>query len=491
MTARKLPVLTKVYWGVGQIGEGVKTSAFNSFLLFYYTQIIGVSATSVSIVLAIAVIFDAISDPLTGSISDGFKSRWGRRHPFMAASAAPMAICLFLLFSPPSGMSDFFYCFWALIFAVAVRTFLTLYHIPHLALGAEMARDYADRNSLFSFGLFFGAVAGYGFYFIMLSTFFAPQPGLSNGMYNPEGYSQMAASAGIIAFIAIMLCVWGTRKEIPYLQQDVPDKAPLSYQRVFNELSMAFSSPSYRSIFFGLMLSTVVLAVEAAFTPFMGVHFWGLETNQLKWIPVAIVLGLPLGTILAANLAKVVDKKWCLIIPAIITTINVNVLIVLRLLEVFPDNGHWIILPLLVGQSFISAVVAPVVFITINSMFADISDELELSTGSRQEGIIYSARAFAAKAAAAIGMVVGGVALDIIAFPEKAVPGQVDAQVIFNLGLVQGPATSIFMLAAIASYTGYKLSRKRHSEIVSQLNQRQALQPQIEANTSDGATATS
>lgn len=481
MTARKLPVLTKFYWGIGQVGEGVKNAAFNSFLLFYYTQIIGVSATSVSIVLAIAVILDAVSDPLTGSISDGFKSRWGRRHPFMAASAAPMAVCLFLLFSPPAGMSDFFYCLWALIFAVAVRTFLTLYHIPHLALGAEMARDYSDRNSLFSFGLFFSALAGYGFYFSMLSTVFAPQPELANGMYNAEGYSQMAASAGIVAFIAIMLCVWGTRKEIPHLQQQVPDKEPLSYQRIISELTVAFSSPSYRSIFFGLMLATVVLAVEAAFNPFMGVHFWGLETSQLKWVPIALIFGLPLGSLLAANLAKVVDKKWCLIIPAAITTVNVNVLIVLRLLDVFPDNGHWIILPLLIGQSFISGIVAPVVFITINSMFADISDELELATGSRQEGIIYSARAFAAKAAGAIGMVVGGIALDLIAFPEKAVPGQVDEQVIFNLGLVQGPATSIFMLAAIASYAGYKLSRERHADIVNQLKQRQT-QQQPQAN---------
>ena len=172
---RFLPIRLKLFWGIGQIGEGVKNSAFNSFLLFYYNQILGVSATLTSIALAIAIVFDAISDPVAGSVSDRFQSRWGRRHPFMFASAAPLGITLFLLFFPPDGMSELFYFGWVLVFAVSVRTFLTLYHIPHLALGAEMATDYNDRNSLFSFGLLFGAAAGYGFYFAMLTLVFPPQ----------------------------------------------------------------------------------------------------------------------------------------------------------------------------------------------------------------------------------------------------------------------------------------------------------------------------
>ncbi len=474
VSVRILPISTKIFWGIGQVGEGVKNAAFNSFLLFYYNQILGVSATLVAAALAIAVLFDAISDPLAGSISDRHESRWGRRHPFMAASAIPMGVTLFLLFAPPSGMSEMFYFGWVMVFAIAVRTFLTLYHIPHLALGAEMARDYADRNVLFSFGLLFGAVAGYGFYFLVLTFFFAPQPDLPNGMYNAAGYPKMAASAALLAVVAILLCVWGTRKEIPYLVKALPAKTPLSPARLFNELKVAFSSPSYRSIFLGLILGTLVLSVEGAFTSFMGIHFWGLETDQLRWIPVAVLVGLPVGALVAGNLARIFDKKWCLIIPAAIAIINSNVLIVLRLFEVLPANGHWVILPLLINQSFIGAVIVPVVYITINSMFADISDELELMTGERQEGIIYSARAFAGKAASALGTMLGGVALDLIAFPKNAMPGSVDSEVIFRLGLVQGPLTSIFTLGGLALYLGYKLSKSRHDEIVRELMERKA-----------------
>ena len=142
-----------------------------------------------------------------------------------------------------------FYFGWVLFFAIAVRNFLTLYHIPHLALGAEMATDYTDRNALFSNGLFFSALAGYGFYFFTLTFYFPPSAELPNGMYNADGYALLSATAGIIAFCAIVLCVWGTRREIPNLSKAAPSAENLSLKRIYGELKVAFSSQSYRSVF--------------------------------------------------------------------------------------------------------------------------------------------------------------------------------------------------------------------------------------------------
>lgn len=107
-------------------------------------------------------------------------------------------------------------------------------------------------------------------------------------------------------------------------------------------------------------------------------------------------------------------------------------------------------------------------------MFADIADELELATGQRHEGIIYSARAFAGKVAATLGLIVGGIVLDFIAFPRQALPGTVDPDVIFNLGLIQGPGTSIFVMAALLLYTRYRLNQKRHAEIMAELHIRRS-----------------
>ena len=161
---RKLPLSSKLGFGVGQMAEGVKTTVFNTFVLFYYNQIIGISATLTALALGFAVFFDALSDPVAGYLSDRTRSRWGRRHPWIVASALPFGLSLALLFNPPDGMGDYFYFTWLLAASIAVRLFLTLYHVPHLALGAEMAHDYVDRTRVFGYGTVFSYIGGFGFW---------------------------------------------------------------------------------------------------------------------------------------------------------------------------------------------------------------------------------------------------------------------------------------------------------------------------------------
>ena len=98
---RRVPLATRVLFGVGSIAEGVKNTAFNVFLLFYYNQVLGVSGTLTGTAIFLALCVDAVADPLIGSLSDGWRSRLGRRHPFMYAAALPMAVCFALLFLPP------------------------------------------------------------------------------------------------------------------------------------------------------------------------------------------------------------------------------------------------------------------------------------------------------------------------------------------------------------------------------------------------------
>ena len=95
-----LRVSTKLFYGLGSVSEGTKNTAFNVFLLFYYNQVLGLSGTLSGAAIFVALCVDAITDPLMGSISDNFHSRWGRRHPFMYASALPMATFFYLLFNP-------------------------------------------------------------------------------------------------------------------------------------------------------------------------------------------------------------------------------------------------------------------------------------------------------------------------------------------------------------------------------------------------------
>ncbi|MEM7018896.1 MAG: MFS transporter [Pseudomonadota bacterium] len=469
-----LPVMTA--FGVGQAAEGMKNAAFGTFLLFYYQQVVGVSGTLTGIALAIALCFDAVTDPLAGALSDRLRTRWGRRHPFMLIAAAPMGASLFFLFNPPAGMSEFQNFLWLMAFAIFLRGSLTFYHIPHLALGAEMAHNYNQRSVLFAFSTFFGYFGGAMTSFIAYAFLFPTTEEYNPGLLNPDGYFGFGVIFGLGMAITIVLCVFGTAKEIPHLRTPPPSQ-PFSARQLLKELLEAFRNPSFRSFFFGLLFSTLVLSIEGVFSPFMGVHFWGLTTEQLKYLPLAALLGLFFSIPLTPIFTRWLDKKPTLLTLAAVAILNANVLIVLRLLEVdwFPDNSSPAILWMILMTTFISTALGPIIFSSLNSMFADIADEHELETGERREGIIYSARACAINATVALGVFIGGILLDFIAFPRGAKSGTVDPETIWNLGFIQGPATSIFTLLGIVLYLGYKLDRKRHAEITAELERRQRL----------------
>ena len=105
-------------------------------------------------------------------------------------------------------------------------------------------------------------------------------------------------------------------------------------------------------------------------------------------------------------------------------------------------------------------------------MFADISDEVELQTGVRREGVIYASRSFANKVTSAMGAFVGGIVLDVIAFPRGAALGSVPADTVWWLGFMEGPATSLISLTGVMFYLRYEIDRRRHAEIIAGINAR-------------------
>ncbi len=464
-----------VSYGFGQISEAAKNVGFNTFLLFYYNQVLGVSATGTSIALAVALVFDAITDPVAGSLSDKLVSRWGRRHPFILFAAFPLAITFYFLFHPPEGLSETAYVIWLVCFAVLVRGSMTFYHIPHLALGAEMCEDYSQRSTLFAYNTFFGAIGGSLLVPISYLLFFPTTEEFDPALLNQAAYTPWALSFGGLMIFAIVVCCLGTRSEIPRIR----DKSPLQRQqfgvkKLLTELLDAFSNKSFRAIFFGMLLTTFILAVEGIFNPFMGFHFWGMTTEQLSYYAPGALLGLTLSILVVGPLTARFEKKSILVACAVLTVININTPIVLMLFDVswFPARGSDMLLAIMVANIATTSFLGPVIFATLNSMFADITDDHELEIGERREGVIFAARAFAVKATSSIGLIFGGILLDYIQFPRGAASGSVDPDIVWNLGFIAGPATSVFTLFGLLFYLGYRISRVRHQEIQAELAMR-------------------
>ena len=181
-------------YGLGQLPEGVKTAAFGFFLLFYYNQVLGLSGTLAGAALFIALLFDAVSDPLVGSLTDFTRSRWGRRHPYLYASALPFSLCFLGLFVPPSGLSEAGLFAWLLVFATLTRTTMSFYHVPYLSMGAELSQDYDERTRLAAFRNLFQLA---GMFAVLIGgnlLFFSATGQYANGQLNPAAYAPFALS---------------------------------------------------------------------------------------------------------------------------------------------------------------------------------------------------------------------------------------------------------------------------------------------------------
>ena len=188
MVEGKLNFSTKFAFGVGQAGEGVFNSGLAFFLLFYYSQILELNPAFAGIAIGAALVLDCASDVIAGSLSDNWKSDQGRRHPFMYASFVPLSLCFFMLFFP-LVTSQFGLAVWLLVFTNLSRTMLSLYHVPHLALGAEITEDVDDRSALVAYRQFFGNI-GYLFGLVVFFWIVSPYFGGSetSGRFVQEAY---------------------------------------------------------------------------------------------------------------------------------------------------------------------------------------------------------------------------------------------------------------------------------------------------------------
>ena len=217
-----LKYVTKLLYGVGSMAYGVKDVAFRAYLLWYYNYVIGADAALVSLAILAALVFDAVSDPIVGQISDSLRTRWGRRHPLMYLSAIPAAASFFFLWHPPSGLAGWDLFFYLAILSSAVRTFITLYEIPSSALAPELSTSYDDRTSIASYRYFFGYLGGIGMSVLALWIWLAPTEAYPIGQLNPAGYYTFGLVGSLLMFATVMISTAGTHHRIKYLRKLPP-----------------------------------------------------------------------------------------------------------------------------------------------------------------------------------------------------------------------------------------------------------------------------
>ncbi|RPG33874.1 MAG: sugar transporter [Gammaproteobacteria bacterium TMED92] len=463
MSTTKVSLGNKLAYGFGSIAFGVKNNGFDYFLLFFYSQVLGVSASLVSAALAIALVFDAISDPLIGYFSDNTRTRWGRRHPYMYGAAVPVTLCYFFLWNPPAGLSgDELFPFLVAI-AILVRTLITVYEIPSSALAAEITNDYDERTSLLSYRYFFGWSGGTLMATVATLVLLVPTAEVSDGMFNIAGYHQMGFVAAAFIFVAIMTSALGTHGLIPHLQAP-PPKRVLSIGTIYKEIFDTLATRSFAALFSSAMFGAVATGVVASLAYLFYTFMWSFSAQQIGLISASVVISAVLALFISPLISKTLGKKRGAIAVGVLAfTVN-PAPVVLRLLDLMPANGDPILFPLYLGIIVIDVALIIVYQTLGSSMIADLVEDAEVRTNKRSEGVFFASVTFIRKTTQGIGVVAAGLLISFSGFPEGATPDQVPMSVVHDLATLYVPVVVLLWSLMILCVCMYQVDRAKHEE---------------------------
>ena len=465
---------TKLAFGVGASGEAATLWMFNALSFFFYNQILGLPAHLAGLATTIAIVFDAITDPIMGSISDRFRSKYGRRHPFMFAAPGPILIALFFIFNPPDFVNTTSQLFaWYTFFTVLLRASLTLFTVPHLALGAELSDDYLERSKVMSYNVLFiyigGALMHIFAWFVIFNNF-------EGGQRNIDAYTPILIYASALILLCLFSSAWFTKDQIPNLKKPPNDGERIGFIRLIKDMRGALSNKNYLNLLLGLFFLSVLIGTHETLSLYMVTFFWELTPYQIGFLIINNIIGYAVGFALAAKLHRRFDKRATIVTTCLTLSVFWSAAVTLRLFDLAPQNSTWELVIFIIFLGSFSSASGAILNISVMSALADIADENEFRTGLRQEGIYYSARAFFGKASNGIGHLVAGFALTYIGFPENAIPGELSSEMIFNLGILDGPFAMIWGLIAVIFYYRYGINRKYHAEIQAKLKLKKSAQ---------------
>jgi GPH family glycoside/pentoside/hexuronide:cation symporter len=471
-----LDLRTKLAYGFGAAATGSKTQLL-SFLLFYYTQVQDLSPVWVSAVLGLANIIDAFWDPALGQASDSTRSRWGRRHIYMYAAAAPTAICFVMLWNPPDRLPDTWLFAYMAVLYVTVRMLISLYEVPAAALAPELAPGYDERTTLQSFSWFFRTVSIAGCTimgsWIFLKSWTDANGHKHMGQFNEAGYGPYAIAVGIIMFSSMIVAAMGTHKFIPYLRQ--APKRPFSFADMFREVGGALTNRNFVLIAASGMIFGITTGMGAGLQIYISTYFWQLNTEKIGFLALFSVAASVVAVIVAPYIAKRFGKKHACITVFFISIFVTAAPIGLRLIGLMPPNGSNLLLLILGLDRIVATGLGIMGFIIVSSMIADIVEEVELKTGRRSEGLLFSADTVLQKVTTGFAQgAIPGLMLALVAFPKQARPETLDPLIPHNLVMIYLPLSVGLSILSTSCLLFYRINRDQHQDNLRRLQERAA-----------------
>ena len=457
----------KFQYSVGAVANGIKTDMFTFFLLFFYSRVIGLDPLLASLAIGAALIVDSITDPLMGAISDRTNTKLGRRHPYMLVSFIPVSIFYILLFTPKPDwdISQNQLFWWMFVCASFTRIGMTLFEVPHRSFGAEITKDYVERTKLFSWREMFAWVAGISNAFLAYNIFFRSTPEYPYGQLNPESYFPLALTGAIFMVLSLLYSSITTTNKIENLSKWTE---AVTLKQIIKELKIAISNKSFILFFLGSLTLSISWGLLNSLTLFINTDFWGLKGSQIG-IFLYIYFGAAfLAFYITPKFVAIIGKRNFVLLCVLGVALSAPIAFISYNLGLTPEKGTTtLVLFLCVPLIFISTL-SIAGNMARDAMIGDIADEVDLQSGKRQEGVLYSAVSFVQKVNTAIGSLTGGLTLWVLNITAET-PTYDQA---YSLFFVQGVIGPILLIIPILFFYFYSLDKKRHSEILRQLKER-------------------
>ena len=401
--SQKLSLSIHLAYGVGSMGTGLFSAVPGLLLLYFMTDTLGISAGLAGLAVFIPKIWDVVTDPVMGTISDRTRSAWGRRRPYLLAGALTLPVCFALLFMVPGFESSTARFFYILVMFILCATAYTLFQVPYIAMPAEMTQNYHERTTIMSFRMVFmtlGILAGGGLAPIIIDMAGGGRP----------GYAAMSITLALICFVVMLLTFWGTRKApyLDYIETTLPFKT---------QMTIAFQNRPFIVLLIGYFPQQIAVGSILATLPFFVKYILHAPEMVLTICFVSLVLPAVVTMPVWVWISRKTGKKKAFLISS-----SLFAVMALSLLTGSADHLQRLYVQIAVmGTAYAGIQLFP---------FSMLPDTIQLdftNSGMRREGIFTGVWTAAEKTGIAIGALASGSILSAFGFVET-VAGEMAVQ---------------------------------------------------------------
>ena len=457
------------FYGSASIAYGIKNNAFSYLLLIYANQVLGLPGYLASLALALAMIWDAVSDLLLGHWSDKTSSALGRRHPFMYASFLVLPLTFYALFNPVIELNEDNTFSYVLALALLIRTGTTLFEVPSTALLPDLETDYDRRNKWLALRHFFGWTGGNGIHMINFMFWVG-----AYGVASQTGYSIYGIAGALVIAAAILISSLGTQRVAASLPKPSEPFRVLAIKREIKQIFQSIKNKNFAALFFFGLTVGIAGGLGTALYLYNTTYFFGFSGKQISVTAIGVLISPVIAYWAAPYLGRIFGKKRAAIFAILVNVSLYPIPYILLLSGFWPELGSWTSLYIYSGFIVMEVICGIIGGVLLDSMMADVVEDSELKTQRRSEGLFYAARGFAAKAVSAGGIIGAGSIVSLVGLDGITSLSDVTDEIRMDLATLFLPTYCGLYLLGLVIVSKYQITRENHDENVQELAERKA-----------------